>query len=154
MLMQFPESHLHTPAQTPPPPPLQDPSNRISSPEHVGRLGSSRRDGEAGEGGSWERREGGPHGGGIRSLQKGVGLGGGLGETGSPAPKLSPCLRVLQLLQHHVCAAVPEHHGPCLPLRHRLQLPDQGQLWGPWAQEGREGAGSELGSLAGERSQR
>ena len=58
----------------------------------------------------------GPHGGGIRSLQKRVGLGGGLGETRSPALKLSPCPRVLQLLQHHVCAAVPEHHGPRLPL--------------------------------------
>lgn len=92
-------------------------------------------------------------GGGIRSLQKGVGLGGGPGETRSPAPKLSPCLRALQLLQHHVCAAVPEHHGPRLPLGHRLQLPDQGQLWGPPAREGRWGAGSELGSLAGERSQ-
>lgn len=85
MLMQFPESHLYIPAQTPPPPPLQDPSNRISSLKHVGRLGSSRKEGEAGEGGSCGK-EGrwGPHGGGIRSLQKRVGLGGGAGGDQKP----------------------------------------------------------------------
>lgn len=33
----------------------------------------------------------------------------------------------LQLLQHQVCAALPGHHCPCLPLSHPLQLPDQGQ---------------------------
>ncbi|XP_077810277.1 protein lifeguard 2 isoform X11 [Macaca mulatta] len=35
---------------------------------------------------------------------------------------------VVQLLQHHLRAAVPGHHSPCLPLSHRLQLPDQVRL--------------------------
>lgn len=41
-----------------------------------------------------------------------------------------------QLLQHHVCPAVPGHHSSCLPLSHHLQFPDQGQPWSWWAWEG------------------
>lgn len=37
-------------------------------------------------GGSWERRKVGPYGGGTRSLQKRVGLGGGAGETREALP--------------------------------------------------------------------
>ncbi|XP_077810282.1 protein lifeguard 2 isoform X16 [Macaca mulatta] len=45
-----------------------------------------------------------------------------------PAWELTPRPDGPQLLQHHLRAAVPGHHSPCLPLSHRLQLPDQVRL--------------------------
>lgn len=75
---------------------------------------------------------------------------------------------VLQLLQHHICAAVPGHHCPRLPLCHCLQLPDQGQLGPegremglgdlslePWLVRGKGGelsVGRPLGGLEGKRT--
>lgn len=157
LLLKRPQTCAHeVPASRPqhkplPPPlsPLQVPSKRILSLTSWEGKGPGERPGKQGVGGPRERGESGE----PRSRDQVP------AEESRPTRRASwdhrPLLRadprpvVLQLLQHHIRAAVPGHHRPGLSLCHRLQLPDQGQLWGLPA--GRWGGGLQARFLASER---